>query len=157
MISRNQRATSFIELTIGIAVIVPVLLVLLDFAIILIGVEANDDNCRRAARAAAAGSPEAAQLRAETIIASNSHGHSMLAASQLTSPVAVRVVSRPEPEQDLATGKEIFTGGPVIGSTTVTTQIEVKPVLVHMFYGGKTPLVFKSTHAFPISYVMPAR
>lgn len=157
MQKKRTRGASFVELTVGIAFVVPVVLILLDLAIMLIAVEANDANCRQAARAAAGGNPDLAISRAETVVSGCRGNHGMMTGSRLVYPVEVDVSSRPEPEQDIATGKQIFSGGPVQGRTTVSTEIEIRPILIHMFYGGHTPLTFKSTHSFPISYVMPSR
>lgn len=153
---RQTKASSFIELCTGIAIIVPVIIVLFDCAILIMGVEANDSNCRMAARAAAAGPPEEAQIRAATVIGDKNSAIGMVSNSQLVDPVAVEVLSQPESEKDIAKEKEFCLGGPVIGSTTVTTQVQIRPFLVHKLYGGISPLTFKATHTFPISYIVPS-
>lgn len=154
---RSGSAQSFIELSIGIVILVPVLLVLLDLAVMIFGVEANDSNCRKAARAAAAGDPSFAQARAETALGNDGRNLGMVTYSHLVGTVGVKVLSQPEAEQDIASGKEIFPGGPVIGSTTVSTEIQVRPIIVHVLYGAKSPMSFTSTHTFPISHVLSAK
>jgi len=153
---RKGIGSSFIELCTGIAIMVPIILVLFDCAILIMGVEANDTNCRMAARAAAAGSPDDAKLRAQTIILDKNSALSMVSNSQLVEPVGVEVLSQPETEKDLAKEREVCLGGPVIGTTTVTTQVQIRPLLIHRLYGGTSPITFTATHSFPISYTVPS-
>jgi len=47
------------------------------------------------------------------------------------------------------------TGGPVTGTVTVVTTVEVRPFLVKYAYSGGAPLVFQSGQSFPFTYVVP--
>ena len=67
------------ELCAGLIILVPLVLVLFDLAVIVIGVQVNDQTCRQAARAASSGDPATARQRADAIIArANQQGSSML-------------------------------------------------------------------------------
>jgi hypothetical protein len=182
----RRSAQSIIEVCIGIVVLIPVCLILIDLAVMLHAVELNDQVCRHAVRAAAAGAPEDARQRAETVVSVPEDGRqraetvvsapedgrqraetvvsgggsqddrAMVGCPRLILPVDVKVVSRPQTEQDLAAEKQISAGGPVKGTATVTTEIELRPFLIHLFCGGKSPLLFRATHTFPISCVIPS-
>lgn len=149
---------SLIEVTAGLIVLVPVVIVLIDLSVILLGVQTNDANCRNAARAAAEGDPAEASFRAQAVMnRSNLQANQpLISGSRLILPVEVKISSRPLTEPDIATGKQMNTGGPVTGTATVTTEVEIRPFIVHMMYGGKSPLKFTSRQSFPMSYVAPA-
>lgn len=150
---------SLIEVTVGIIVLVPVVICLIDLAVILLGVQTNDANCRNAARAAASGDPSEATFRAQTVMARSSMQANppLISGSKLSTTVDVKVISQPITEPDIATGKQISPGGPITGTATVTSEVQIRPFVVHMVYGGKLPLTFTSKQSFPISYVAPAK
>jgi hypothetical protein len=159
LLRRRSAGQSLIELCVGLIIFVPVILVLIDLGVMLFGVELNDKNCRIAVRAAAAGSPAEAQVRAQSVLReSESARHiDMLGQSQIVLPVNVAVSSEPQSEKDFAAEKQIFPGGPVIGTATVTTEIRINSLFIHVLYGAKSPLLFRATHSEPICCVLPAR
>jgi hypothetical protein len=46
-------------------------------------------------------------------------------------------------------------GGPIQGSVTVQTQVDIRPFVVQFAYSGKSPLVFRSKQSFPFTYIVP--
>jgi hypothetical protein len=46
-------------------------------------------------------------------------------------------------------------GGPVNGTVTVVTQVDVKPFVVHLIYAGGPAIVFRSSQAYPFTFVVP--
>jgi hypothetical protein len=154
----RRSGQSLIEVTVGIIVLIPAVLVLLDLAFVIYGVERNDSACQNAARAAASGPPAEAQARAQTAldrVNGNCPG-GIVSSFQLVLPLEMKISRQPMPERDEYTGQLICHGGPVIGSATVSTEVEVRPFLVHYICTGKTPLKFRATQTFPISYIMSA-
>jgi hypothetical protein len=152
----RKTGQSLIEVLVGITVLIPVALLMLDLTMIVWAVQSNDVLCRSAARAAANGNPAQATSRAQTVIDRARAGSlgRMISNFLLVSPVETKITGSPKSEIDVALEKQVNPGGPVSGSTTVTTEVEVKPFMVHMFY-GKTSLRFRAQQTFPISYVMP--
>ncbi len=146
---RSRLGSSFVELAIGLMVLIPIALVIFDLCVIVICVQMNDSTCREAARVAAMGSPLDAQTRAQTMVdQANNH---CIAASNFT---LVSVVSTVTPA-DIATLANAG-GGPVKGNVTVATEVSVRPVVVQWVYSGKGPLVFRSQQSFPFTYVVPS-
>lgn len=152
----RNKGQSLIEVLVGITVLIPVALLMLDLTIIVWAVQSNDVLCRTAARAAATGNPEQATSRAQTVIdrARSRSAGSMISDFELISPVETKITGSPVAEVDAALEKQVNPGGPVTGAVTVTTEVEVKPFMVHMLYGSKQ-LRFRTQQVFPISYVMP--
>ena len=76
---RRAKAQSLVELTDGLLVLVPIILIFFDLAVIVIGVQVNDQTCKQAARAASSGDPVSANQRAQAIVArANQQGSSMV-------------------------------------------------------------------------------
>lgn len=152
----RKSGQSLIEVTIGIAVLVPVTLILVDLSVVLWGVQANVLTCRSAARSAASGDPEAATERAQVVIdrVDGRGPATMVSNSVLALPVEVNVVSKPMPQRDPSTEKEVNPGGPVNGSVTVTTEVEIRPFLLHSFFAKSKALTFMAKQTCPITYVM---
>ena len=154
---KQQSGQSLIEVTVGLVVLVPVVLVLIDLSTLFLGAQANESTCRNAARAAAAGDPVYATTRALSIInRSNDRSRSgMVSNFVLAQPVDVRVTSRPVSEMDQNSGQMINPGGAVTGTATVTTEVDVRPFVVQAVYGGKSPIKLRSQQTFPISFIQP--
>lgn len=154
---RKRRAQSLIEVTVGLVVVVPVLLVLFDLSVIFLAVQLNDKTCEDAARAAAAGDPKNAAMRAITVIdQANSHnGGHLLCDVRMAEQPAVNITNQPQWHVDDETGNKTTPGGTVSGTATVTTEIDVRPFVVQIFYCAKSPLSFRSQHECPLSYVQP--
>jgi hypothetical protein len=156
MNTRNRSAQSIIEVTVGIVVLVPVALVLLDLAVILYGVQLNDSACRNAVQAAASGDPTHAMPRAQAVLdRTNARTSGMVSNFHLVAPIDTVIVSEPVGEMDDVSGRPTPGAGPVVGTMSATTEVDIKPFAVHGIYGGKSPLKFQCTQTFPISYVRP--
>lgn len=143
-----KRGQSLLEVSIALFLIVPVVLLVLDLAMIIIGVQANDTTCREAARLAASGDPNTAKLRATAVIAranNNINGFvSNFSLVALDSTVTSAQLASLNPY-----------GGTITGAVTVSTEVEVRPFLVHWLYSGKQPLTFRSRQSYPFTYVVP--
>ena len=145
---RRARGQSLMELAVGLAVLIPVILVIFDLAMIVLAVQTNDALCREAARAAASGDPNTMNQRATAVIKQqNLKSKGMASNYQLISLTSTASASY------LASLGQY--GGPVNGNVTAQTQVDVKPFVVQYAYGGQSPLQFKSSQTFPFTYVFP--
>ncbi len=143
-----KRGQSLFEVSIALFLIVPVLLLVCDLAMIVIGVQANDSTCRDAARLAASGDPNTAKLRALAVIARANHNMNGF----VSNFSLVNLDSTVTPAQ-LASLNPY--GGTITGAVTVSTEVEVRPFLVHWLYSGKQPMTFHSRQSYPFTYVVP--
>jgi hypothetical protein len=156
--SRPQARTtgqSLIELVVGLLALIPIVLAILDLAVIVIAVQMNDSTCREAARVAASGPPDTQdiQQRSGAIIArANQRGIGMMSNFQLISATSTASSSYLNGPQ-INNGQTF--GGPVNGTVTVVTEVDVRPFIVQWCYSGVTPLRFRSSQTFPITYVIP--
>lgn len=147
---RKSLGQSTVELCAGLFLLVPLVLVLFDLAVIVIGVQVNDQTCRQAARSASSGNPATAYDRAQAIIArANAQGSSMLSRFTLAGFSF-------NPGTVIADANNLVPyGGTVSGTVTVQTTVEVRPFIVPYVYSGGAPLVFRSSQTFPFTYVVP--
>jgi Flp pilus assembly protein TadG len=154
----RRNGQSLLELTIGIVVLAPVVLVLLDLSFMLLGAQSNDKICLSAARAAAAGDPSQASARAQSVIerAEQRKPAAMISNPVLSEAPLVEIRSCPETQKDPFTNKEFNPGGPITGAVTVTTQFEFRPLIINTFFTKERKLTFRAQHSFPITYVVPA-
>jgi len=148
IVRMGARGSSLLELSVGLVVLIPIVLFLFDLCVIVLNVQVNDSTCREAARIAASGNPLDAQARAMAVInRANSSPSSMLSnftLLNLNSTVTAQDIS--------ALGTY---GGPVKGTVTVTTQVDVRPFIVQYVFAGKAPLRFISKQSFPFTYLVP--
>ncbi|HEY9681860.1 MAG TPA: hypothetical protein V6C86_09795 [Oculatellaceae cyanobacterium] len=146
--ARPNRAQSLVELLVGLACLIPIMLVIFDLAVILIAVQMNDSTCREAARVAAAGSPTDIQTRAGAIISrANTRAKGMMQNIQMISCTSTT------PSNYLSNISQF--GGPIYGTVTVQTEVDVYPFIVQWAYAGKSPMKFRSQQSFPFTYVVP--
>ncbi|MCA0314901.1 MAG: hypothetical protein LCH63_13850 [Candidatus Melainabacteria bacterium] len=145
----KAKGQSSVELVAGLIILVPIILCLFDLAVIVIGVQINDATCREAARVASIGDPTDCNKRAQAIVArANAQGSSMLSNFQLQS-----CTSTISPAQ--ITAMKANFGGPVSGTVSVVTQVDIKPFVVHYAYSGGAPLTFQARQTYPFTYVVP--
>ena len=144
----RNRGQSLVELVVGIAVLIPIMLVIFDLAVIVIAVQMNDSTCREAARVAASGSPSDVQQRALAIVS-----RANVRASAMMSNFTLVSYSNTAPTNYMSTIGQF--GGPINGTVTIQTQVDVKPFIVQWAYAGVSPLKFRSQQTFPFTYVMP--
>lgn len=145
---RFCHGSSLIELVLGLIALIPVVLVIFDLSVIAIAVQVNDSTCREAARAAATGNPLDAQTRAQTIINRANTNQSMLCSNFML----VSALSTVTPQDIAALGTF---GGPVTGTVTVKTDVQVRPFIVQYAFTGKSPLHFQSQQSFPFTFQVP--
>jgi hypothetical protein len=145
---QTKRGQSLLEVSIALFVIVPVLLLVFDLAMIVLAVQVNDLNCRDAARLAASGDPNTANLRAMAVISrANKSMNSFISNFSLVS-----LDSTVTPIQ-LASLNPY--GGTINGAVAVSTEVEVHPFLLPWLYSGKRLLTFRSRQSYPFTYVVP--
>lgn len=152
--SARSRGQSTVELCAGLIILVPLVLVLFDLAVIVIGVQVNDQTCRQAARAASSGDPATARQRADAIIArANQQGSSML--SNFTLDQFIFNPGTVLTDTDALRASNGGFGGTVSGTITVETTVEIRPFIVPQVYSGGAPLTFRASQTFPFTYLVP--
>jgi hypothetical protein len=135
-------------LTAGLFLVVPIVLVLFDLAVIVMGVQINDSTCREAARMASKGDPTSSTNRATAVInRANNQGSSMLSQFYLIS--CNNTVTAAD-----VTALQPF-GGPVNGTVTVITEVDIRPFVVALVYQGGGPMKFRSSQTYPVTFVVP--
>jgi len=146
--SGRRRGQSLVELCCGVMVLVPIVLVLFDLTVIVLGVQLNDSTCREAARVASLGDPTTCSIRAQAVInRANTSGSSMLSnfvLVQCASTVTAADITAMQPY-----------GGPISGTVSVITEVDIRPFVVHIVYQGTSPLKFRSAQTYPFTYVVP--
>lgn len=156
---RTFRGQSLAELAAGMLVFVPIILLLIDTAVIMIGVSSNEAVCRDAARAAASG-PCAEMLagpersvgpsgtpykRAVAIVKEVYLLGGLVKVRQ--NPVVKELLKEPLPGS--------ARGGPLIGQVSVQTTCEVYPPFLIRAFVEHGVYLFKNTQIYPYTYVMP--
>jgi hypothetical protein len=152
--NRRDGAQSIVEVVFGIVFLFIGVLMLVDLAMVIYGVELNDIACQNAARAAAAGAPSEARTRAHAVVDGMSQPR-LISTLCIVPPVETKISSQPPAHTDDDTGEPFAGAGQVCGDVTVQTEVAVRPLCLHMVLGGRSPLKFRSRHTFPISYVAP--
>lgn len=142
---RSISGIASVELVIGLIVLIPVILLLFDLSTIAIAVQMNDSTCREAARAAASAAPAQAPARAQAIASAAQQRSFGSMASNF------RVVAVTSTAPTLTSQYR----GPVSGTVTVQTEVDVRPFLVQWAYESRGPLQFRSLQSYPITYVIP--
>jgi hypothetical protein len=147
---RKQKGQSIVELAVGLIALIPIVLVVFDLAVIVIGVQVNDSTCREAARVAASGAPKDQVARAAAVVArANQRAAGMLSNFVVVAGFPQSTVS--QAQADLLNPY----GGALNGTVTVQTEVDIKPFVVQAAYNGTSPLKFRSQQSFPITYVVP--
>ncbi len=146
----REKGQSIVELAIGLIALIPIVLVVFDLAVIVIGVQINDSTCREAARVAASGAPKDQASRAKAVVArANARSAGMLSNFKLITDPPISTVTQAQ-----ADALNPY-GGALNGNVTVQTEVEVRPFVVQAAYNGQSPLKFRSQQSFPITYVVP--
>ncbi|MBZ0185497.1 MAG: hypothetical protein K8F91_04530 [Candidatus Obscuribacterales bacterium] len=151
--NRKNKAQSTVELVVGLLVLVPLVLVLFDLAVIVLGVQVNDQTCRQAARAAASGDPNTALSRAQAIIDranKQQKANSIVNRFTLVTPITFSPSSIPTDADDLAANF----GGTVSGTVTVETIVDIYPFVVPIVYSGGSAMQFRASQTYPITFVV---
>jgi hypothetical protein len=135
-------------MVVGLMVVIPVVLVIIDFILMNLAVQINDSAAREADRLAASGDPSQAVSRAQCVV--KRINQSM---AGYVSNVTLKSVTF-NPTTLLATEASLIPyGGIVQGTVTVNTQVTVTPVLICYVYSG--PFTFQSSQTCPITYNIP--
>lgn len=145
---RKNRAVTVIEMVVGLIVVIPIMLLLIDATLLTLAVQINDNAAREAVRMAAAGDPQSAQSRALQVVkrinASTSGYVSNVKLASLTF----------NPSNLLSTESQLLKyGGVVQGSVNVQTEVKVTPIVISYVYSG--PMIFRSSQTCPVTYNVP--
>lgn len=154
--ARTNKGQSLFELLAGLSILTPVFLVLLDLGLLVAASQTNASICREAARAAASGNPKQAAQRAELIldsVASSIPGTQF----KLLPPVRLDISNKPEEQITPIDGELINPGGPIQGEVLVTTEANVKPILLQYLYGSSAPIKLRTEQSSPIRFIEPSR
>jgi Flp pilus assembly protein TadG len=149
---KRQKGQSIVELAVGLIALIPIVLVVFDLAVIVIGVQLNDSTCREAARVAASGKPSDQAARAAAVVArANQRSAGMLSNFIVVAGYPQSTVTQAQADAP----PYVPYGGALNGTVTVQTEVDIKPFVVQAAYSGKSPLTFRSQQSFPITYVVP--
>lgn len=153
-IAKRDSGQSIIELVAGLIVFVPIILVLMDCAVIMIGVSTNEAACRDAARAASSGQPGQ--------MTSGSHSVGPGTPPYLRALAVVKDVYAAggliKISQTMAITETLQTplpsaGSPVMGSVQVETTADIcPPFLIHLLVENGT-YEFKNSQSYPYTYI----
>lgn len=157
--ARKNSGQQIIEMAAGLLVLIPVIMGLIDIAVVLIGVNVNDTVCRDAARAAAQGNPLASpgsgsysMDRAQAVVTQrdNQKGGYIAKIQLLTTGSDGSSVNAGTPLPDPTFG------GAFTGSVSIVTQTTVK---IPAYIPGVVPnqIDLKAKQVFPITYQQPAK
>ena len=150
---RRSSGQHIIELMAGLMALIPVIMVLIDIAIILTAVNINDSVCRDAARAAAQGDPEPTGgdpgpiARAQAVVDQRQ--------SQIGGYITkIELLPAPDSKVVVVTSPDPTYGGSYTGNVTVVTKIHVK---VPASLPGLVPdhVDLSSRQTFPITFQRP--
>lgn len=151
---RVTSGQSLLEAVLGIAIFIFAVLLMVDLSSLVMAAQINDSACKSAARAAAAGDPLQSEKRAEACLHSLSKGDGgWISDVHLVRPVKTIIKAGPVMRKDPFTGKYVNGGGAVDGSVIVSSELAVRPVFVHLFFGKNPPIKLTCSHECPISYV----
>src|SRR5271170_7246860 len=126
---RKKTAVTVLEMVMGLMVVIPVILLLVDMTLITLSVQINDSAAHEAGRMAASGDPAQALSRAQCVIdrinqSSAGYVSNITLVSLTFSPASV-----------LATEAGMVPyGGVVDGTVTVNTQAKITPILISYVY-----------------------
>lgn len=158
--SRCQRAkkgSSLVELSVGLMIVVPIVLTLIDCVMIVIGVSINDSVCRDAARAAASGEPAKLETCTSRPAGPGTAPYQRVLAvinSVWISNLPMKLSQEPVIKETLKDVPPQELGGAIDGEVSVQTTMHVyPPFLVGACVGDK--LNFQSTHVVNFTYVVP--
>lgn len=158
----NLRKTgqSLVELAAGLMVFVPIVLLLIDCSVIMIGVSTNEAICRDAARAASAGPPA-------TMASAGSHSAGPGTAPYQRAQAVVRNVYAVggllKISETMAINESLQDplpqapqGGAIVGTVTVQTTAEISPPFLIRVFVENGVYQFQNSQSYPYTYVMPS-
>jgi hypothetical protein len=146
--ARTRRAVTILEMVVGLVVIIPIVMVIIDFILMNLAVQINDSAAREADRLAASGDPVQAASRAQCVVTRINQGMAGFVSNVTLKSVTFNPTTLLTTEASL-----IPYGGVVQGTVTVNTQVTVRPVVIQYCYSG--PFIFQSSQTCPITYNIP--
>ena len=145
---RNRKAVTVLEMVMGLILVIPVLLFLIDATLITLAVQINDNAAREAVRLAASGDPSQALSRAQQVIKRINQG----TAGYVSNVTLANLTFNPTNLLSTETSLVPY-GGVVQGSVTVQTKVTVTPIVISYVYSG--PFIFQSSQSCPVTYNVP--
>lgn len=145
----RNRAQSITEVIVGLIVLVPVILILIDIGSLIIASAVNSDICRAAARAAANGAPDridAGRPKERALAVVNAKKNEARGNVSVNLPIQVwETVRDPLPAKPF--------GGAVDGEVTVETSITCRPPFL---VGAVVPggVEIKARQTYPFTWAM---
>jgi hypothetical protein len=148
---RMNSGVQSIELVVGIAILVPILLYSIDFATIFVAGIINDNSCNAAVRAAAAGPPSNYSGKLDT---PKARASAMLATMAQRAKTIIRVSEFVRAREiELPPYPDSQLGGPVRGTVTIKTRCDVYPPFLLPLVTSH--VVLYSTQTFPWTWMEP--
>lgn len=154
----NSRMSgqSLAELSVGLTLMIPILLFMLNCVFIAIGASLNEFVCRDAARAAASGAPSTLSPGTNRTVRTGAPKDRVLSVINKVYysglPMKVRDnVTIVETVRDVPPASE---GGAIDGEVSVTTTIDIYPPV--QVQGLDSHVVLKARHIVPITYMRRA-
>ena len=147
--TRGRKGTSLIEMSAAILIALPVLLFFCDMTLLAIGLQINEKTCLDAARTAASGAPESAELRAASVVERMNSEKAEI----ITNIRLVDVLNDIDPKS-LKFVKQY--GGTVPGRVNITTCIDVKPIFFRCLAPNGQYFTLQAKESFPYTYVIPS-
>jgi len=142
---RPRSGHSFIELAVGLLVLIPVSLFFVDLGTLVLGVTFNGVVCQNACRAAASGPPEKCEERALAVVK-----QSVCASGAVKLRQSIDLQTKlndPLPRAPF--------GGPYSGEITCATTVDVHPPFMISALVGREGIPVTIRQTFSITYVMP--
>lgn len=146
--TRSAKAVTLLEMAMGLIVLLPVLLMVMDLTVITLAQQINDNAAREAVRLAASGDPSQAMVRAQQVLARINKG-----TSGYVSNITMTALTFAPANLLTSAAALVPYGGTITGSVTVKTQATVTPFVVQYVYPG--PYTFNSAQTCPVTYTVP--
>lgn len=152
---RNTLGSGMIELSVGLAVCVPIVLICIDLGTIAFGAYLNDVVCREAARAAAAGPPAQKGAGTKTVATAETPYQRAVSVIKYHVPtnMPIKVLEQPQVNETVRDFPPPELGGAVDGDVTVETTVDIAPpFLVRQIINGSVKA--KAKHVVSYTYVL---
>jgi len=158
MKSRNRaKGQSLVELAAGLMVFIPMILLLIDCSVIMIGVSVNEAACRDAARAASSGSsPSTSSAGTHTVVPSSiPYQRAVAVIKNMYSGAGLVSISTTLAMTESLNSPTV-SGAPLTGEVSVETTASVTPPFLIRVFVENGAYTFKSSQSYPYTYVAPA-
>ncbi len=148
------KGQSIIELIGGLIIIIPIVILLLDLAIIVMAVQTNENIAKNAARVASQSDPLSAQAKAQALVNQASFTLGSFIKSIKMTNYSTNLTSTDIQNWINNGGIVVHSNGSIDipGQVSITTTIKVQGFIIPLFLSSGQPINFKSTHQYPFSF-----